>query len=67
MSDQSDQPLVYRSCVGCGATAPGLFPVGWIIEQIREPVGPRRLMMVVGERPLCLDCQHPELMRPACV
>ena len=58
MSDQSDQPLVYRICAGCGAIAPGLFPAGWAIEQIREPVGPLGVTMVVGERPLCPDCQQ---------
>ncbi len=67
MTEQSSAAGPCRICAGCGATAPGLFPAGWIIEQIREPVGPRGLMMVVGERPLCLDCQHPELTLPACV
>ena len=52
---------VARICAGCGARAPGMFPVGWIVEQDREPIGPKGLMMIVGERPYCLDCQHPEL------
>jgi hypothetical protein len=53
--------LVERICSGCGARAPGFFPAGWLIETVRKPIGPGFTMMVVGERPLCLDCQHPEL------
>ena len=52
---------VSRICVGCGASAPGMVPVGWIIEPVKTPIGPGFMPMVVGERPLCLDCQHPEL------
>jgi len=48
---------VERICAGCGRRGPGMHPPGWTIEQVREPVGLKRVPMVVAERPLCPDCQ----------
>lgn len=49
-----------RICSGCGATAPGMRPVGWTFEPVYEP-DYKLGRVLVGERPVCLDCQHPEL------
>ena len=68
MTEQPPATGPCRVCGRCGQTAPGLFPVGWAIDQIREPVRPQGLMMmVVGERALCPACRRPELIRPPCV
>jgi hypothetical protein len=35
-------------------------PVGWTFEPVYEP-DYKLGRVLVGERPVCLDCQHPEL------
>lgn len=55
----ADPDGAYRICAGCGASAPGLWPEGWAIEQLYGSsawIGVSR-RMVVGERPYCPACQ----------
>lgn len=46
-----------RVCSGCGATAAGIRPVGWLIVPLERYVVGAGVSMVVGERPLCPDCR----------
>ncbi|MCL2419567.1 MAG: hypothetical protein FWD04_09760 [Conexibacteraceae bacterium] len=55
-----EEDRIWRICSGCGAQEPGTHPAGWIMEPVREPVGPSFQLMVVGERAFCVACQPPK-------
>jgi len=43
-------------CKGCGETAPGIHPPGWLVFPRYGRVG--RVWSVIGEIPYCPDCRR---------
>lgn len=43
-------------CTGCGATAPGIRPPGWLVFGTWGRVG--GVKAIVGEVPWCPDCRR---------
>ena len=47
---------VKTECKGCGRTAPGIHPSGWLVLARYGKVG--RVWSIVGEIPYCPDCRR---------